>query len=79
VAVPSGWFSRARATTIPSRLTERRNQSLVDSKMLFEEAIMCALTLMLAIGTATGLALALSVLPTVSNLSPGTETKRSLS
>jgi hypothetical protein len=37
---------------------------------------MCALTLMLAIGIATVLAFALSVLPSVSNLSVRSETKR---
>jgi len=40
---------------------------------------MCTLALMLAIGTATVLAFALSVLPSVSNPSLGSETDRPLS
>jgi hypothetical protein len=68
-----------RATIIPLRLTERLTPFLVNCEMFFEEAMMCALTLMLTIGIATVLAFALSVLPSVSNLSLGTETERSTS
>jgi hypothetical protein len=67
---------QASATIIPLRLTERPTQFVVDSKMFFEEAVMCALTLMLAIGIATVLTFALSVLPSVSNLRLGSETER---
>jgi len=58
-----------RAAILPLRLTERATPFVVDAEMVFEEAMMCALTLMLAIGIATALAFALSVLPSVSNLS----------
>jgi len=42
--------------------------------MFFEEAIMCALTSMLTVGLGTVLAVALSVLPSVSNQSLGSDT-----
>jgi hypothetical protein len=59
---------------IPLRLTERPIPFVVDSEMFFKEAIMCALTSMLTVGLGTVLAVALSVLPLVSNQSLGSDT-----
>ena len=69
----------AQATIIPSKLTERQTPFLVGSEMFFEEGMMWDLTLMLTIGIATALAFALSVLPSVSNLSLRTEMRDSRS